>query len=190
MIKIGILGEIGSGKSFVAKNFSLPLFNADHEVSKIYNSNKKCYKLLKKEFPKQISNFPVEKRDLFRIILSNKKNIKIIGKIIHPFVRKNLKNFIKKNIKKKAVVLDIPLLVENKLYDRKTILIFVEAKKKHIKERLIKRKNFNSKIYKFVKKNQKPPHVKKKISKFVIKNNFKYKDIRYKINKIKEILLK
>ena len=35
MIKIGILGNIGSGKSFVAKCFGYPVFNADEEVSKI-----------------------------------------------------------------------------------------------------------------------------------------------------------
>ena len=37
MIKIGILGDIGSGKSFVSKQFGLPIFNADKEVKNIYN---------------------------------------------------------------------------------------------------------------------------------------------------------
>ena len=41
MIKIGILGDIGSGKSFVAKKFGYPVFNADVEVSKLYKKNKK-----------------------------------------------------------------------------------------------------------------------------------------------------
>ena len=40
MIKIGILGDIGSGKSYVAKNFGYPVFNADYEVSKLYQSNR------------------------------------------------------------------------------------------------------------------------------------------------------
>ena len=40
MIKIGILGDIGAGKSYIAKNFGYPVFNADLEVSKIYNSNR------------------------------------------------------------------------------------------------------------------------------------------------------
>ena len=46
MIKIGILGDIGSGKSFIAKNFGYPVFNADNEVSKLYKedrSKKKFY---------------------------------------------------------------------------------------------------------------------------------------------------
>ena len=44
MIRIGILGDIGSGKSYVANNFGYPVFNADHEVSKLYKQDKKIYK--------------------------------------------------------------------------------------------------------------------------------------------------
>ena len=43
MIRIGILGDIGSGKSFVAQNFGFPVFNADLEVSKLYQKNKKVF---------------------------------------------------------------------------------------------------------------------------------------------------
>ena len=50
MIKIGILGDIGSGKSFVAKTFGYPVFNADEEVSKLYRNDKKIYLKLKKNF--------------------------------------------------------------------------------------------------------------------------------------------
>ena len=39
MIRIGILGDIGSGKSYVANQFGYPVFNADHEVSKLYKKN-------------------------------------------------------------------------------------------------------------------------------------------------------
>ena len=40
MIRIGILGDIGSGKSYIAKCFGYPVFNADKEVSKLYKKNK------------------------------------------------------------------------------------------------------------------------------------------------------
>ena len=43
MIRIGIIGEIGSGKSYVAKNFGYPVFNADYEVSKLYKKDKICF---------------------------------------------------------------------------------------------------------------------------------------------------
>ena len=55
MIRIGIVGDIGSGKSYVAKQFGYPVFNADFEVNKIYKKNKKCFIKLKKIFPNYIS---------------------------------------------------------------------------------------------------------------------------------------
>ena len=58
MIRIGILGNIGSGKSYVAKKFGYPVFDADYEVSKLYKKDKKIFKKLKKKLPKQISSFP------------------------------------------------------------------------------------------------------------------------------------
>ena len=48
MIIIGILGDIGSGKSYVASQFGYPVFNADVEVAKIYKNSKVCLKILKK----------------------------------------------------------------------------------------------------------------------------------------------
>ena len=73
-----------------------------------------------------------------------------------------MNNFLKKNRKKKIVILDIPLLMENKINKKKDILIFVEAKKKEINKRLKKRPNFNSKILKSLKKVQLPLEFKKK----------------------------
>ena len=94
MIRIGLVGKIGSGKTFIAKCFKHPIFNADDEVKKIYSKNKKCFQKLNKKFPNNIKSFPVNKYEIKKIL--NKKNIKIISNIIHPFVRQNLKVFLKK----------------------------------------------------------------------------------------------
>ena len=48
MKRLGVLGDIGSGKSYVAKCFGYPVFNADKEVAKIYNKEKKIFLKLKK----------------------------------------------------------------------------------------------------------------------------------------------
>ena len=109
MIKIAIVGEIGSGKTFISKLFGYPVFNADDEVVEIYKKNRKCFNKLKKKFPKQINSFPIKKKCLIDIILKKKYNIKIINKIVHPMVRLRMNNFLKKNKNKNAVVLDIPL---------------------------------------------------------------------------------
>jgi len=189
MIKIGILGELGSGKSFVAKQFGYPVFNADNEVRTIYRKDKKCYTKLKKAIPKYILSFPINKKEIVKSILSNEKNLKKIINIIHPIVRLKMNKFINKNKKKKIIVLDVPLLLENKIAKETNILIFIEAKKKEIIKNLKKRKNYNIKIVKILKKFQLPLNYKKKKSDFIIKNNFKVQPVKKSVKLIKKKIL-
>ncbi len=188
MIRIGILGKIGSGKSYVANSFGYPVFNADKEVSKIYKSNKKIYYRLKKKLPSHINKFPINKSELTKAILSNKTNLKKIIYIVHQEVRKKMRLFLKKNLKSKIVILDIPLLLENKINNKKDILIFVDSKKIDIDERLKKRTNFNSKLFNKFSKIQHSSLYKKRRSNFIIKNDFTKntvkKNVQYVLNKI------
>ena len=62
MIKVGILGDIGAGKSFVAKQFRSPVFDADKEVKQIYKYDKSCYKKIKKKFPRFIKSKTIKKK--------------------------------------------------------------------------------------------------------------------------------
>ena len=184
MIRIGILGDIGSGKSFIAKSFGYPVFNADNEVGKLYKKNRKIFIKLNKALPKYIIHFPIKKQEILRSILANKNNLRKIIKIIHPEVREKMNIFIKKNKKKKLLILDIPLLLENKIHRKKDILIFVESKKAEIIKRLKKRKNFDYKILDKFRKIQLSLDYKKKKSKFIIKNNFTNRFIKKQIKYI------
>ena len=189
MIKIGILGDIGSGKSYVAKQFGCPVFDADAEVTKIYKKNKNCFNKLKNKLPKYIYSFPIKKKEIGKAIIENKNNLKKIIKIVHPIVRTNMNKFIKKNKKKKMVVLDIPLLLENKINKKNYILVFVDSNKKEIQKRLKKRANYNSVIFNKLKKIQLPLEIKKKKSKFLIKNNFKSSYVRKNVKVLKSKIL-
>jgi dephospho-CoA kinase len=188
MIRIGILGDIGSGKSYVAQNFGYPVFNADYEVAKLYQQNKYVFNKLKIKLPKYIHSFPIEKSEISNAILTNKNNLKKIVKIVHVEIRKKLNNFLKKNKNKKIVILDIPLLLENKINKKEDILVFVQSKKSSILKNLKKRKNFNLKLFKNFKALQLSLSYKKKNSNFIIKNNFTKKSVNDGIKSIlKEI---
>ena len=189
MIKIGILGDIGAGKSFVAKQFGSPVFDADKEVRQIYKNDKSCYKKIKKKFPKFIKSKIIKKNELGAAIKANKKNLKKISNIVHPIVRKRMNVFFRKNKNKSMVVLDIPLLIENKLYDKKFYFIFVQAKKNEINKRLKKRPFYNKNIIDNLRKSQKSLTYKKKISTYIIKNNFKPLSLKTTIKKIKKVIL-
>ncbi|MDA9597636.1 dephospho-CoA kinase [Candidatus Pelagibacter sp.] len=189
MIRIGVLGDIGSGKSYVAKNFGYPVFNADIEVDKLYKKDKKIFKKLKKILPNYIYSFPVDKNEISKAILANKSNLKKIIEIIHLEVKKKMNIFLKKNKNKKIVILDIPLLLENNINKKNDILIFIQSKKKEVFKRLKKRKNFNYAILKKFKNVQLPLDYKKKKSQFIIKNNFTKLMIKKNINDILKKIL-
>ena len=189
MIKIGILGDIGSGKSYVAKNFGYPVFNADVEVGKLYKENKKIFNKLKKILPKYIHLFPVNKDEICNAILANKSNLKKIVAVVHLEIRKKMNIFLNKNKNKKIIILDIPLLLENKINKKNDTLVFVKSKKSDILKRLRKRRNFNPKLLSKFKNIQLPLDYKEKKSQFIIKNNFTKKSVNKSIKKIlKEIL--
>ena len=93
-------------------------------------------------------------------------------------------SFLRKNRKKDIIILDIPLLLENKINKKKDILIFIQANRTEISKRLKKRPNFNSKIINRFRKIQLSLDYKRKKSNFIIKNNFTNKFIKKQIKYI------
>ena len=189
MIRIGVVGGIGSGKSYIAKLFGYPVFNADIEVAKIYRKNRTCYNRLKKALPNYIRSFPVKKNKLSEAVIDNQNNLKKIIEIIHPQIRKRLNSFVKKNKYKKFIVLDIPLLLENRINKKNDIIVFVDSKKKEINKRLKKRYKGNLKIIKRFEKVQLPVEFKRKKSNFIIKNNFKKNNAKKNVKNILKYFL-
>ena len=77
-------------------------------------------------------------------------------------------------------------MLENKINDKKDILVFVDSKKSEILKRLKNRKNFNLKIFQKFKDIQLSSDYKKKKSHFIIKNDFRKKSVKTGINNVLE----
>ena len=189
MIRIGVIGGIGSGKSFISKLFKSPVFSADREVEFLYKNNLECYRKLKKKLPRFVKSFPILKSQLIKAINEDKKNLKRISSVVHPLVRKKLKSFLNKNKKNKIIVLDIPLLIENKLYNKKDILIFVNSNQNKVINRLRKRKNYNKQILSNLRKNQANLLKKRKLANYIVDNNFSPNIMKKKISSLKNKIL-
>ena len=189
MIRAAVIGGIGSGKTFIGKLFKCPVFNADDEVKIIYKTNKACFNKLKKILPSYIKSFPIKKKELVEAISKDKKNLKKISFIVHPLVRQKMNLFLKKNKKQKIVLLDIPLLIENKLNKKGDILIFIKSKKSKILHRLKKRQNFNLEFLKNLQRKQIMLSKKIKLANYIVHNNYPASIMKKKINLLKKRIL-
>jgi len=189
MIKISLVGDIGSGKTYISKLFREPCFFADIEVKRLYKSNKQCFYKLKKKFPQFIKTFPIKKIELSNTIKNNSSNLRSIGFIVHPFIRKKLNMFLKNNRKKKIVILDIPLYLENKMYKRNDVIIFLKTKKEDVNKKLKKRKNFNKKLINIFRKSQFTLKQKKDKSNYILVNNYNSVIMKRKVKILKAKIL-
>jgi len=187
VITLGIVGEIGCGKTYVSKvfkHYGYNVFNADKEVHNIYKKNKFINQKISKIF--KLSSKRVNIKDLVNVIIKNPSKLSILNKIIHPEVEKNLLDFIRKNKKEKLIVLDIPLLLETKFKHLADIVVFVDTAGKML-SKFRKKRKINIKLINVFKKYHFNKEKKKALSDFIIKSknlNFLKSQIRTILNKI------
>lgn len=191
MIKVGILGSVGSGKSFVAnifKELGFNIFSADQVVSQIYERNKNINKKISIFFKLKLNRSKINKNELRDILKKNPKKFKYLNKIIHPIVRKKLILFLSKYKKTNLVVLDIPLLIENKMFNFVDIFIFVKTKPNIFKIRIKKRRNLDKQFLKLLENQQADEKIKKSYADFTVDNSTKDK-VELQVKKILDKIL-
>ena len=185
MIIIGVTGTIGSGKTFALNFFkskNIKIFSADEEVKKLLKTNivkKKVFKLFPDAFLKKNLN----RNALANIVFNNKKNLKKLEEVIHPYVGKNKQKFLVKNKKKKMVVMEIPILFEKKTEKNYDYIILMSINKKIQKQRVLDRKNMTVSLFNKILSNQ-ISNKKKKYADFVVNNNGTKDKTREKLKKI------
>jgi dephospho-CoA kinase len=192
MVRVGILGSVGSGKTFIAnifKQLSFNIFSADNEVANIYKNNKIVNKKIAKFFKLKLYKGKINKQDLRDSLKKNPKKFKFLNKTIHPIVRKRLAIFLSRFKKNKLVVLDIPLLVENKMLNFVDILVLVKTRSNSFLSRIKKRKNLDKQFLNILKKQQVSEKIKETYADFIIYNSSKNKVKLQVKNIIDKILL-
>ncbi|CAN1599017.1 CoaE Dephospho-CoA kinase [Candidatus Pelagibacterales bacterium] len=192
MVRVGILGSVGSGKTFVAnifKELSFNIFSADNEVANIYKNNKAVNKKIAKFFKLKLYKGKINKQDLRDSLKKNSKKFKFLNKTIHPIVRKRLAIFLSRFKKNKLVVLDIPLLVENKMLNFVDVLVLVKTSSNSFLSRIKKRKNLDKQFLNILKKQQVSEKIKETCADFIIYNSSKNKVKLQVKNIIDKILL-
>ena len=191
MVRVGILGSVGSGKSFVAnifKELGFNIFSADNEVANIYKNNKIVNKKISKFFKLKLYKGKINKQELRASLKKNPNKFRFLNDIIHPTVRKKLDFFLTKSKKNKLVVLDVPLLVENKMFNFVDIFILVKTGSSSFLSRIKKRKNLDKEFLNILKKQQISEKVKESYADFIIYNSSK-KKVKLQVKKIIDKIL-
>ena len=130
MIKVGLTGGIGSGKTLIGeifKRLKVPIFNADYQAKVILNSDQEVITKIKSTFGDDIyTTEGVNRKKLADIIFGDQLALSKINAIIHPKVRQYFYEWIKKQ-KADYIIEEAAILFESKAYKELDITINVHA---------------------------------------------------------------
>ncbi len=188
---IGITGGIGSGKSTLSKELRklhFKVHDSDEEVHIMYKKPTKDFlKTLNKiGLGGSLNKKNIDKKTISKIIFNNKNIKKNLENYIFKNIRKKRSQFIKSEKRKKTkyIFLDIPLLFENDLDKACDLIVCVLAKREERFKRLSKTKKMSKKLFNKIVLTQCSDKERRKRSDILINNNFSLKEYMFKIHKM------
>ena len=188
MIKIGLTGSIGMGKTETGKIFSefgFPLYNADNAVHRLYTPGQKGAEKIKEIFPAAINpDGSVNRENLSKEVLGDTEKIKILEGIIHPLVGEDREIFFLENSNAHAVVLDIPLLFETGGEKYVDIIVVVDVPKDIQEKRVLSRTNMTKEKFEKIIAEQMPNELKKEKADYVVNTSMGIEDARRQVGEI------
>ena len=174
MIKVGLTGSIGMGKSTVAdmfKGFGYSVFDADKAVHDLYEKGGEGINIIKSFYPAAVINSAVDREILRSYIVENPDKIRELETLIHPLVKKLRDDFLKANQNKELLVFDIPLLFETGLNKTMDITVVVSAPYHVQHKRVMSREGMTEKIFSGLLAKQISDDEKKTMADIVIKTD-------------------
>lgn len=171
MIKIGLTGSIGMGKSTVAAMFAregVPVFDADAEVHRLQAPGGALIRVIEARFPGTTGESGVDRAKLGAAVFNNPAERKALEAIIHPAVGRSRRRFLKKHRSRQMVVLDIPLLFETKGMRHVDLIVTVSAPAWKQRKRVLARHGMSLAKFAAIKRVQTPDAVKRALSDVII----------------------
>ena len=171
MIKAGLTGSIGMGKSTTAQMFrdeGIAVYDADATVHELYSGE--AVPLVEAAFPNTTSDGKVDRTKLSEVVIGKPENMKKLEAIIHPLVHKQEQEFLKDAETRgdKLVVLDIPLLFETGGKNRVDKIIVVTAPAEVQRQRVLARDGMSVEKFEAILARQVPDREKREQADFVI----------------------
>ncbi len=177
MIKVGITGGIGSGKTIVCEIFirlGISLYNADNKAKWLMNNNENIKQQLTERWGNQLyKNNQLDRSFLAGIIFADKKAIEYVNAIVHPAVNNDFKKWSILHSREVYVIEESALLFESNACSDMDVMVTVYSPENIRIERVIKRDNISRAQVINRMNNQLSDQEKVKRSEFVIYNNEK-----------------
>lgn len=177
MIKAGITGGIGSGKTVVSgifKKLGVPVFFSDKEAAGILLYDKKIREKIVSEFGKEVlAENNIDKKKLAKIVFNDKEKLARLNSIVHPAVREYFENWEKKQKNVPYTIKEAAILLETGTYKDLDYVILVTAPENTRIKRVMKRDRISKKAVLARMENQWSDARKKKFADSVIVNDGK-----------------
>lgn len=141
----GLTGGIGTGKTTVAKFFKewgVHIIDADVIAREVVKKGLPAWEEIRREFGPSVlrDDGEIDREKLGKIVFSSQEKRERLNAIVHPYVRERMLAELEKALREsKDVILDIPLLFENRIHEWLRPVILVYAPEKVQIERIMKR---------------------------------------------------
>lgn len=175
MIKVGVTGGIGSGKSTVCKVFAalgIPVFEADPVAKELMNTDPELSEQLISLFGPSVylPDHTIDRKYLARIVFNDPSLLEKLNKVVHPVVRDAFNNWCEKQ-KAPYIIHEAAILFESGFYKMMDKTIAVVADESERISRVTKRDELTSEQVHDRIRNQWSDEQRMKLADFVIRNN-------------------
>jgi dephospho-CoA kinase len=171
MIRIGLTGSIGMGKSAVSAMFrqmGVPVFDADAEVHRLQGPGGALVSKIEARFPGTTGPKGVDRQKLGAAVLGKPDALRALEHIIHPAVYHARQRFLLRHRARPLVVLDIPLLFEKGGAKQVDVTVVVSAHSFLQRRRVMRRPGMTATKLRHIRRLQVPDHVKRQKADYVI----------------------
>jgi dephospho-CoA kinase len=187
MLKIGLTGSIGMGKSTTAKLFAeagVAVNDSDAVVHDLYAGE--AAPLVDAAFPGTMKNGAVDRQELGRQLAQNPDGFKRLEQIVHPLVRKRESEFLDRQQQAGVdmVLLDIPLLFETGAEQRVDAIVVVSANPQIQRERVLARPNMTEEKFNMILSRQTPDAEKRRRADYIVDTSHEIEAARKQVAEI------
>lgn len=187
MIRIGLTGSIGMGKSTTAKLFAeqgVPVNDADQVVHELYAGS--AVAAIESSFPGTAQNGVVNRTELSRQLALHPERFKELEAIIHPLVRERERAFLEcqQSLGQDIVLLDIPLLFETGAENRVDVIVVVSCEADLQRQRVLARPGMTAEKFDLILSRQMPDSEKRKRADFVIDTGQGIEEARRQVTQV------